>query len=201
MEPKSSFFQGVSKYLIVIMFVFFILLLVEIFIIFVNNRRKILTSPTVQQNITPTNTTIQQQNQQQITVPTPMSAVEVYKKNSETTPFNQIAFEEFKKQLPKDEVFQSTSLFRSQIIAIETKPDKILLTLKSLEKNGLNKTVWYSYAKSIQDKLTVVSIQNTVETPITLDELKKDDMIEIYEKNDYSKNYPDSVMSIKIVKK
>lgn len=136
----------------------------------------------------------------------PLTKTEMYSDSSSDNLYNEVLFYETKKQLEtnisKNVPKTLEMIFQYKILKINREKNQIAFNVLSLEENSYNKKTWYGFDTDLLDKITVFDQNNNELDPIKLTDLKENDIIDIFQKNNYSKeNFSESVISIKIIRK
>ncbi|MFS8159137.1 MAG: hypothetical protein ACMG6E_02780 [Candidatus Roizmanbacteria bacterium] len=183
--------SGINKYLVLILVVFFIAIL---FLLsqtksiqnplptFINNA---INAPSLSPSLP--------------TGPTGKPAADLFAQNSKDNPINKLVFEDIKSQLKDTTGYKAEGQFHGKIISITTSDSGLVYLLESYLPNWLHKQLWLTWRKEDLGKITYFSDENrTIKLPA--EKIKENDEVYIYENNDYSKDYPESIISVSIVK-
>jgi hypothetical protein len=124
-----------------------------------------------------------------------------YDINNIDKPINELFFNDVKVQFKPGEPSIFETIFPGDFIAIEKKGDNTYIVMKSRLSNGYGKTVYYVIPNSNIPKLEVYDSSSGSDNKISLNDLKPNDIIEIYEKNDYLEDFSNSFIGLKIFKR
>ena len=132
--------------------------------------------------------------------PAPTLFQSPYDTSSIQTPFNLLAFNQIKDMFRQQGSKNITSQIKGFVYeASLSKDGDIIIQLESQMPNTKGKLVWIVYRKKTKALITVDDRENK-QTPGMISSLKRGDLITIDETNDFTKDYPDSIISVLIKK-
>lgn len=191
---QSSFFEGTNRYLIIVLGLFILILIgLAVYIMLVKK------APLIE----PTTETVP--NQQQTSLPsssvvTPLPML--LETQSKQNPMNKMFFENIQRQVQKTNnlaPYIAKSQVQGIIVEINSSSNSLEIYLESEEKNMLGKKIWFVYPQQTLSKIIVYSSQSKKQKILPSD-LKKGNRIFIEEDNNYSKQFPDSIIGVDIIK-
>ena len=177
---SSEIFSGANKFLVGLLIFFIILVVGQVW--YYENIRK----PQLEQA-------------SRAIIPTSIPRKNPFENHSRTNPLNQIAYYDVKNKITARQhniVRIQESRFEGIILSIYKDKNDLVIQLESLLSNSEGKKVWYVYNESVLPKISV--LQNKKE--LSIDQLAPRDQVTIDEGNDFTKEYPQSIVWVKINK-
>lgn len=127
----------------------------------------------------------------------PTSLSNIFDQSNKETPLNKLAYDEAKAQSQPGEIGESR--FDGVVTTKET-TDGLALELESKLPNSIGKKIWYRYDSETMKKIVVFKGEGAGRTALSINDIIIGDEVYIDEKNDFSKNYPESIVTVTITK-